>query len=141
VGTQPKLAYSRLTQPEKNMNWYLDVLKKYATFSGRARRKEYWYFFLFSTIISIVLVGIDGLTGTYTEKSGFGLLSGIYTLAVLIPSMAVWVRRLHDTNRSGWWTLIILIPLIGVIVILVFTVQEGKPGENRFGPDPKAAIA
>ena len=119
------------------MSWYLEVLKKYAVFSGRARRKEYWYFFLFNFLITIVLLIIDGMTGTLTAEAGIGLLGGIYALAVLIPALAVSVRRLHDTDRSGWWLLIMLIPLIGVIVILVFTVQDSKPGENQYGSNPK----
>jgi len=123
------------------MNWYLDVLKKYAVFNGRARRKEYWYFNLFNILISIVLAVIDGVAGTFSAEAGMGLLSGIYALAVLIPIMAVSVRRFHDTDRSGWWLLIALIPLIGVIVLLVFTVQDGKPGENQYGSDPKGATA
>ena len=119
------------------MNWYLEALKKYAVFSGRARRKEYWYFVLFNILISIVFTVIDGMTGT--PLANIGLLSGIYGLAVLIPSLAVSVRRLHDTDRSGWWYLILLIPLIGVIVILVFTVQDSKVGENQYGSNPKDA--
>lgn len=108
------------------MNWYIKALKNYAVFSGRARRKEYWYFFLINTAISIVL-GVVGI----------GLLSGIYTLAVLLPSIAVGVRRLHDTDRSGWWLLIALIPIIGVIVLLVFAVQDSKAEANQYGMNPK----
>lgn len=84
------------------MDWYIKVLKKYAVFSGRARRKEYWFFVLFSIIISVVLSLIDGVIGTYNSGAGVGLLTGIYSLAILIPAIAVAVRRLHDTNRSGW---------------------------------------
>lgn len=123
------------------MNWYLEVLKKYAVFSGRARRKEYWFFVLFNIIISIVLAVIDGVTGSFSPEAGMGLLGGIYTLAVLIPSIAVSVRRLHDTGRSGWWLLIALVPLIGAIVLLVFMVQDSKPGQNQYGANPKEATA
>ena len=123
------------------MNWYLEVLKKYAVFSGRARRMEYWYFFLFSLIISIVLAVVDGVTGSYSAAAGVGLLGGIYALAVLIPGLAVSVRRLHDTGRSGWWLLIALIPVIGAIVLLVFMVLEGKPGTNQYGSNPKGVAA
>jgi uncharacterized membrane protein YhaH (DUF805 family) len=119
------------------MNWYLEVLKKYAVFSGRARRKEYWFFVLFNILISIALGVIDNLTGTYDAKAGVGLLGGLYSLGVLIPALAVSVRRLHDTNRSGWWLLIALIPLIGAIVLLVFMVQDSDPGSNEYGPNPK----
>ena len=123
------------------MNWYLEVLKKYAVFSGRARRKEYWLFFLFSILISIVLTVLDTVTGSYNAHWGVGLLSGIYALAVLIPSIAVSVRRLHDTDRTGWWLLIGLVPIIGVIVLLVFMVLDSQQGENQYGPNPKAASA
>jgi uncharacterized membrane protein YhaH (DUF805 family) len=120
------------------MNWYLEVLKKYAVFDGRARRKEYWYFFLISTVISIFLALIDSFTGTISEEAGLGLLSGIYALAVLIPGLSVTVRRLHDTDRSGWWILIGLIPVIGGIALLVFMVLDSTPGDNQYGSNPKA---
>ena len=123
------------------MSWYLQALKKYAVFSGRSRRKEYWYFVLFNIIVAIVLAGIDALLGTRSSSSSIGLLSGIYGLAVIIPSLAVTVRRLHDIDRSGWWIFINLIPLIGAIVLLVFAVSEGTPGNNRYGPSPKGATA
>lgn len=123
------------------MNWYIEVLKKYAVFNGRARRKEYWYYYLFYTLIYIVLTIIDVVAGTFSAEAGMGLLSGIYTLAVLIPSIAVGVRRLHDTNRSGWWLFIGLIPIIGAIVLIVFLASDSKPEENQYGPNPKAATA
>lgn len=117
------------------MYWYLEVLKKYAVFSGRARRKEYWLFFLFNIIITFVLGFIEGLAGSA------GVLASIYGLAVMIPGIAVSVRRLHDTSRSGWWLLIGLIPLLGAIVLLVFMVQDSQPDENQYGANPKAATA
>ena len=123
------------------MSWYLQALKKYAVFGGRSRRMEYWYFVLFNIIVSIVLGVIDGLLGTSGSYAGAGLLSGIYGLAVLIPSLAVTVRRLHDTDRTGWWILIALVPLIGVIVLLVFALLDSTPGSNRYGPNPKGATA
>ncbi len=104
------------------MNWYLKVLKQYADFSGRAQRAEYWFFTLFSSLAYIVLAILDGLLGLFSLEAGIGLLSGLYSLAVLIPNLSVLFRRLHDTNRSGWWMLIALIPLIGAIVLLVFLV-------------------
>lgn len=119
------------------MSWYLQVLTKYAVFSGRARRKEYWFFALFNTIISIALLSLDTLLGTFNPETGVSLLCGIYSLAVLIPSLAVSVRRLHDTDRSGWWLLIALIPLIGALVLLVFFILDSHPGENNYGPNPK----
>jgi uncharacterized membrane protein YhaH (DUF805 family) len=119
------------------MNWYLEVLKKYAEFNGRAQRKEYWFFFLISTVISIFLAVIDSFTGTISEEAGIGLLSGLYALAVLIPGLSVTVRRLHDTDRSGWWILIGLIPVIGGIALLIFMVLDSTPGDNQYGPNPK----
>ncbi|MCW8795966.1 MAG: DUF805 domain-containing protein [Chlorobium sp.] len=122
------------------MNWYLDVLKKYAVFSGRARRKEYWYFYLFNTIIEVALMLVDYMIGWYSIEGGIGVLSAIYVLGIMIPGIAVSIRRLHDTGRSGWWLLIGLIPFIGAIVLLVFMVQDSKQGENEYGPNPKEVM-
>lgn len=112
------------------MSWYLAVLKKYAVFGGRSRRKEYWVFFLFNVIIAFVLGFIDGASGLVGE-SGWGPFGGIYTLAALIPGIAVAVRRMHDTDHSGWW---VLVPIANLLILL----DEGTRGDNRFGPDPKA---
>jgi uncharacterized membrane protein YhaH (DUF805 family) len=123
------------------MSWFLAVLKKYAVFSGRAQRAEYWYFFLFYLLIHIALVVVDRVTGSFNSEAGMGLFGGVFALAMLLPSLAVSVRRLHDTDRSGWWLLIAFVPLIGGIVLLIFAVQDGTPGDNRFGSNPKAAVA
>jgi uncharacterized membrane protein YhaH (DUF805 family) len=123
------------------MNWYLGVLKKYADFNGRARRKEYWFFVLFNLIISCVLTAVDVFVGTYSAAAGVGILTGLYGLAVLLPGIGVTIRRLHDTGRSGWWILIILIPLVGWIVLLVFMVLDSQPATNAYGPNPKAGEA
>jgi putative ABC transporter len=123
------------------MNWYLHVLKNYATFSGRARRKEYWMFFLFNVLISLGLGVLDVVAGTYSVEYETGFFSALYSLLVLIPSIAVSVRRLHDTNRSGWWVVISLIPIIGVLVLFVFTCLDSQPGTNRFGVNPKEAAS
>jgi uncharacterized membrane protein YhaH (DUF805 family) len=112
------------------MNWYVEVLKKYAVFNGRARRKEYWMFTLFDALITIVLSTVDGIIGT-------GALVLIYALATLVPTLGVTVRRLHDTDRSGWWILIGIIPLVGFIVELVFVATEGTAGQNKYGVNPK----
>src|SRR3954447_5434423 len=122
------------------MNWYLEVLKKYAVFSGRARRKEYWMFFLFNLILYVVLALIDGLMGTFSPQAGLGVLSGLYSLAVLMPIIAVTVRRLHDTGRSGWWILIALVPFIGGIVLLVFMLLSSD-GPNPYGERPDTQSA
>ena len=123
------------------MGWYIEALKKYAVFGGRSRRKEYWYFVLFSVIVSLVLSAIDALLGTFSSSTNVGLLGGIYGLAIIVPSIAVSVRRLHDTDRTGWWILINLVPIVGSIVLLVFYVLDGTPGQNRFGPNPKGVAA
>lgn len=120
------------------MSWYLKVLRNYVGFSGRARRKEYWMFTLFSSIAFIVTGILDTVFGTFDAQAGIGLLSTLYGLAVFLPTLAVNVRRLHDTDRSGWWLLLGFIPLIGGLVLLVFTLLEGTRGDNRFGADPKA---
>ena len=124
------------------MSWYIATLKKYAVFQGRARRMEYWYFVLFNVIFGFVLGFIDGLIGTFDMETGIGLLSALYALAVLLPGLAVGVRRLHDIGRTGWWLLIVFVPIIGAIVFLVFAVQDSQPEENEYGPNPKeAAVA
>jgi uncharacterized membrane protein YhaH (DUF805 family) len=115
------------------VNWYLAVLKNYAGFTGRARRTEYWMFALINGIIVVVLDVISTLIKLGT------LLGAVYLLAVLIPSLAVGARRLHDTGRSGWWLLIGLVPLIGTIVLIVFAATEGEQGDNAYGPNPKLA--
>jgi len=118
------------------MNWYLTVLKKYAVFSGRAQRAEYWYFVLFSLIVSIILTFADNILGLYDMQSGLGVLSGIYSLGVLIPSLAVGARRLHDIGKSGWWQLIAIIPLLGIILLIVWYATDSKE-DNKYGKNPK----
>jgi uncharacterized membrane protein YhaH (DUF805 family) len=125
---------------ENDMNWYLTVLKKYAVFSGRAQRAEYWYFVLFNLIFSFVLGAVDGVLGT-TTATGVQILRLIYTLAVMIPSVAVGVRRLHDIGRSGWWLLLVLVPVIGLIALTVFFVFDSQPEANEYGPNPKGVEA
>ena len=115
------------------MSWYFAVLKKYAVFAGRAHRTEYWMFVLFNCIIGFVLGFLGGL------ESSLSVLYFIYMLGVMVPSIAVCVRRLHDTSRSGWWFFLGLVPIIGWIVLFVFLVQDSQPGENQYGPNPKGA--
>ena len=119
------------------MEWYLQALKKYATFEGRARRKEYWFFALFNFLAILILGFIDGMAGTFSQEAEMGLFSGVYWLAIILPSIAVGVRRLHDIGKSGWWLLIGLIPLVGAIVLLVFAVFDSQRGDNQYGPNPK----
>lgn len=120
------------------MNYFIDCLtKKYVCFSGRARRQEYWMFVLFNIIAAFVVGFIGGFLASVTGVDAFAFLGAIYNLAVLIPSFAVFCRRMHDTGRSGWWWLIGLIPFVGWIVLLVFCCLDSQPGENKYGPNPK----
>ncbi len=113
------------------MHWYTDVLKKYTLFEGRAGRQEFWMFVLFSVIISVVLSIIDMILGLTS------VLSGLYALAVLLPSIAVGIRRLHDTGRPGVMLLLVLIPFVGAIILIVFYAQDSAPGANAYGANPK----
>ncbi len=122
------------------MSWYIAVMKKYAEFRGRARRREYWMFVLFNTIFLVAAMILDRLIfGIPIEN--IGPLYGIYALVVIIPGLAVSVRRLHDTGRSGWYFFINFIPLIGAIWFLVIMCQDSAPGENRYGSNPKESIS
>lgn len=113
------------------MKWYIHVIKNYVNFSGRARREEYWMFFLFNFLFSFVIGLVDGFIGTG------GILTLLYSLAIFLPSLAVSFRRLHDTGRSAWTVLLGLIPLVGGIILLVFMCSEGQKHDNKYGPDPK----
>jgi uncharacterized membrane protein YhaH (DUF805 family) len=122
------------------MNWYLEAVKnKYAVFDGRAHRQEFWYFILFYFLIYFALSIVDQVTGTFSMETGAGLLSGIYALAMLVPSLAVGARRLHDTGRSGWWQLLMLIPILGGLILIFFFVLDSEPGDNQYGPNPKSS--
>jgi len=143
------------------MEWMLMPLRRYAEFSGRSRRKEYWMFTLFLIIVGVVVGMIEAATGMAQMIGGvYGPLSAILGLATLVPSLAVSVRRLHDTGRSGWWLLAVVaayavmgvglamastaiimvgtvIVLVAAITLFVFMVLNGTPGANQYGPDPK----
>lgn len=106
-----------------------EALSKYAEFSGRARRQEYWLFVLLYVILSLIAGVIDAVLGTEAVTLILGL-------ALLIPSVAVLIRRLHDLDRSGWWALFMFLPILGTLLLLVFCVMKGTEGPNRFGPDP-----
>ncbi|MEU8774501.1 DUF805 domain-containing protein [Streptomyces sp. NPDC048606] len=113
------------------MHYYVDVIKRYADFSGRARRQEYWMFVLFSIPIIVVLMLVDFALGSYP------VIFWIYNLAVFLPTLGLSVRRLHDTGRSGWWYLVSVIPFVGWIAIIVLMAIEGDAGPNAYGPSPK----
>jgi uncharacterized membrane protein YhaH (DUF805 family) len=106
------------------------LTKKYADFSGRARRSEYWWYALAVIIASVVLDIIGAVIGT-------SILTYVFALALLVPNIAVVVRRLHDTGRSGWWILLAFIPLIGAIILIVWACTDSQPGDNQYGPSPK----
>ena len=106
------------------------MLERFAQFSGRAGRAEYWWFVLANLIITLVLSALSRASWL------FAVVSLGYSIALIVPSIAVGIRRLHDTGRSGWWLLIILVPLAGIIVLVVFLATEGEPGPNRYGPPP-----
>ncbi|GAB5480984.1 MAG: DUF805 domain-containing protein [Parasphingorhabdus sp.] len=128
------------------MEWMLMPLKRYADFSGRSRRKEYWMFALLQVIIIVGLAIIGGVLGSFTPDPAGSMstggtlmiaLFGLYALAIFIPSLAVQVRRFHDQDKSGWFVLLGFIPYVGGLIVLVFMCLDGTKGKNRFGDDPK----
>ena len=127
----PKMAWRGRSTVEDEMRWYIEGLKKYAQFDGRARRIEYWMFMLFNVVIALTLGIVGALSGS--EGGASSAFVNLYQLAVLVPSLAVSVRRMHDTDHRGWW---ILVPVFSLFLAL----REGQGGDNRFGPDPKARV-
>tara|TARA_B110000503_G_C6938773_1_gene325968 strand:+ start:127 stop:516 length:390 start_codon:yes stop_codon:yes gene_type:complete len=126
------------------MDKFTGPIRKYAVWKGRATRYEYWYFSLFVVVITIALTIADLISGTIlleADSGDVGLLSTLFSLFVFLPQLAVTIRRLHDTGRSGWWFWIILIPLIGAIVLLVFTCLDSQEDSNEYGPNPKGVDA
>jgi uncharacterized membrane protein YhaH (DUF805 family) len=119
------------------MDWYLKVLKQYAEFNGRARRTEFWMFALFNLLFGIGAMILDNVLGLTFGMLGYGAFYVLYSLAVLIPGLAVSVRRLHDIGKSGWMILVALIPIIGAIWLIVLYATDSNPGENAYGPNPK----
>jgi len=130
------------------MEYFLKVVKdNYSNFNGRAQRKEYWMFFLFYMIFAVVAMVADNILGTaftvgegtYAVSMGYGWIYVLFMIALLIPTIAVMVRRLHDVGKSGWWWLINFIPLVGAIWFLVLMCTDSSPGDNKYGPSPKAS--
>ena len=116
----------------------VNVFQNYANFSGRARRSEYWYFTLFICLVAAVLSGLNAAVfGADAQMTIFTVIQGIFSLATLIPSLAVTVRRLHDIGKSGWFYLLALIPIVGGIILLVWECKDSEPGANTYGPNPK----
>lgn len=120
------------------MEWFLKVMKQYADFNGRARRKEYWMFALFNVIFALIAMLVDNLLGLrFNEQIPYGYLYLLYGLATFIPGIAVGVRRLHDVGKSGWWYFIALVPILGGLYLLYLFIQDGTPGSNEYGVNPK----
>ena len=120
------------------MNWYLKVLQQYTDFSGRARRKEYWMFFLFNMIFAFCAAIIDNILGLkFNQDTPYGFLYLVYGLFTFLPGLAVLVRRLHDVGKSGWWYFIAFIPILGAIWLLVLLATDSNPGSNEYGANPK----
>jgi uncharacterized membrane protein YhaH (DUF805 family) len=138
------------------MDWALLPLKRYADFRGRSRRKEFWSYQLLIFVAMILLTIVDGTSGLGGSLTSYrmmgpgyywsggamngGLLTKIFSLAILIPSLAVGVRRLHDADRTGWWMLLVFVPFVGWLILLVFFILEGRRGPNRYGPDPTGEL-
>ncbi len=122
------------------MQWYFRAFRRYATFSGRAYRQEFWLFLLWSLVVSLLLSIIDRKAGwmvVQEEQIEMGWLQLVYAVATLVPTLALSARRLHDIGRSGWWQLIGAIPFVGLIVMIIWFATPGTPGPNRYGPDPR----
>jgi uncharacterized membrane protein YhaH (DUF805 family) len=123
------------------MNWYLEVLRKYAVFSGRSRRKEYWFFVLIDTIVYTFLSIVDIVSdiiiyGEWSSETSVGFATIIYVLLTIIPRIALMVRRLHDTGKSGFWLFSLIIPPIGIIILFIFSVLDSDHGDNKYGQNP-----
>lgn len=119
------------------MNWYVEVLKKYTVFEGRASRSEFWYFTLVNMIVFLICGILDQVLFSELNALVTPVFTSIYFLAILLPAIGVHIRRLHDTGRTGWWLLLNFIPFIGFIVLFIFYVTDSDPGLNKYGPNPK----
>lgn len=136
--SEPAISEAAKTKKINNIQWYFMVLKKYAQFKGRSRRKEYWMFMLFNLVISFALGFLGGFIEAYFNigtDMDLGLLASLYILLTLVPSLAVSIRRLHDTNHSGWWLLIAIIPFAGLWILWLLC-KDSDHTENRYGPIP-----
>ncbi len=122
------------------MKYYVMAFKNFFQFKGRANRSEYWYFVLFNIIFAVAAIVADNVLSLTFAESPYGIIYSLYALAALIPGLAVTVRRLHDVDKSGWYILISLIPIVGSIILLVALIKEGTRGENQYGPDPNGDV-
>lgn len=140
IDTQPSAAAHGIVE-QSPFSYYIACWRKFAVFSGRARRKEYWYFALFNLGVSILLGYVDLFLGTFNADAELGLFHSLYNLAALVPCVAVTVRRLHDLDRSGWWVLLGFVPIIGWIVLVLWTCLNSDDEPNQYGDNPKYAVA
>jgi uncharacterized membrane protein YhaH (DUF805 family) len=115
--------------------------QRYFDFKARSTRAEYWWWSLFTIGVFFIALFIDGMTGTYNEDIGYGVLSGLFSLAIFIPDVALGIRRLHDINRTGWWILLWFVIVVGWIVLFVWSIEKGDKGTNKYGPDPREATS
>jgi uncharacterized membrane protein YhaH (DUF805 family) len=123
-----------------NFELMFQPLRKYADFQGRARRAEYWLFALFLAVVFCALFLLNGLIFAGGEESPLMFVIGVGVLGIFVPGVALRVRRLHDTGRSGWWLLLNILPALGPLVLFIFDVWPGVVGPNKFGPDPKQPL-
>lgn len=122
------------------MKWFSLALSRYAAFSGRSQRAEFWFYVLLSAVIELALLAVDTSLGWVSANGDFGLLSSVATLFFLIPAVSVATRRLHDIGKSGWWQLLVLIPLLGILMLIYWWTQDGQAGTNLYGPNPKETL-
>lgn len=119
------------------MNWYLQAFRKYAVFKGRARRQEYWSFMLLHVIVIAVISFLERYFAIANPEIHFGKITALYLLVSFVPMQALTVRRLHDSNHSGWWIWLKLLPLLGWLLVQILALLPGTSGSNRHGDDPK----
>lgn len=122
------------------MNWYLKVLNSYKDFNGRARRKEYWMFVLYNILFSFAAALLDRMLGISWNSTGYGPLYAVYGLVIIIPNLAVLIRRLHDIGKSGWMLLVVFIPFIGPFWLLYLLIKDSEEEMNQYGENPKDII-
>ena len=120
------------------LNWMLMPFSKYATFAGRSQRSEYWYFALFVILFIFFIAIVEIVFGIEQKEDELTLLQSVFIFAIIVPSLSVGARRLHDVGKSGWWQLINIVPIVGPFILLYFLVQDSQPTENEYGPCPKS---
>ena len=115
--------------------------QRYTDFTGRSTRAEYWWWSLFTFIVSLILIPLDAATGTFDETASMGLFGALFTVVTTIPSISVGVRRLHDINKSGWWILLWLVFVLGWIIVIKWAVEKGDKSVNKYGANPRQSAS